>query len=366
MTISSSSVLSFSVRHRQGDFVLDAGFEVGEGLTALFGSSGSGKTTVISALAGLLRPDEGVICFGDKVWLDSGNRVFVPPHRRRIGCVFQEPRLFPHMRVRQNLNYGRRYRPATARTVAFDDVVGMLGIGHLLDRWPSGLSGGEKSRVAIGRTLLSAPDLLLMDEPLASLDAARKREIMPYIERVRDESGVPILYVSHAVAEVARLATRVVLMENGRVAGAGNPADLIWSGRDAEWQPGSFIEAVVERHETDHGLTLARAKSGIIRLRLVDLPIGTRIRVHVPASDVMLAAQRPEAISALNILPGTVANLSNGGGPDLLVTIDCGDRILAQVTRYSAAELRLSPGAPVHVLFKAVSVESGDLFRQTG
>lgn len=360
------TTLSVSLRHRQGAFRLDAAFAVEGGLTALFGPSGSGKSTVIAALAGLLRPDEGTIRFGEKTWLDSANGIFVPPHRRRVGCVFQEARLFPHMRVRQNLNYGRRYNPRGARAVPFDDVVAMLGIGHLLDRWPSGLSGGEKSRVAIGRTLLAAPDLLLMDEPLASLDTARKQEIIPYIERVRDESGVPILYVSHAVAEVARLATEVVLMENGGIAGAGSPADLLWSGRGADWQPGSFISAVVERHETKHGLTLAKAKAGTIRLRSVDLPPGTRIRVHVPASDVMLAAKRPEAISALNILPGTVAELSNGGGPDLLVTIDCGDRILAQITRYSAEELGLRPGAAVHVLFKAVSVEGGELFRQPG
>ncbi|MCF3640648.1 molybdenum ABC transporter ATP-binding protein [Rhizobium sp. TRM95111] len=357
--------LSVSIRHRQGAFALAVDIRAGAGLTALFGPSGSGKTTVINAVAGLLRPTGGSIRFGDTVWFDATRGTFVPPHRRRIGYVFQEPRLFPHMGVRQNLLYGRRFLPGDARAVAFDDVVSMLGIAHLLDRRPSGLSGGEKSRVAIGRTLLSAPELLLMDEPLASLDAARKQEIMPYIERVRDETGVPVLYVSHAVGEVARLATSVVLMEEGRVRASGSPSELLTlRTAGGAWRPGAFIDAVIEQHRPEHGLTLARARCGLLHLRTVALAEGSRVRLHIPAGEVMLARHRPEAISALNILPGTVVELSGGEGPDLVATIDCGDRIVAQITRHSAGQLGLAPGTPVHVLFKAVSLDEAELFRQ--
>ena len=220
--------LQVDIRHRLGAFSLDATFETSGRLTALFGPSGSGKTSLVNLIGGLLRPDEGRIVADGRVLVDTAARIFVPKHKRRIGYVFQDARLFPHMTVGQNLRYGRFFTPAAERYSDMDGVVELLGIGHLLDRRPGLLSGGEKQRVAIGRALLASPRLILMDEPLASLDDRRKAEIMPYIERLRDETKIPIVYVSHSVAEVARLATDIVVLDEGKVGGIGpdlrNPA----------------------------------------------------------------------------------------------------------------------------------------------
>ncbi|TXN60485.1 molybdenum ABC transporter ATP-binding protein, partial [Methylobacterium sp. WL6] len=218
--------LDVAVALRRGAFTLDAAFAAGAGLTALFGRSGSGKTTLIDLIAGLSRPDRGRIVVAGETLVDTDRRIALPVHRRRIGLVFQDARLFPHLSVRSNLGYGRFFAGRRAERAEHDAVVDMLGIGHLLDRQPAGLSGGERQRVAIGRALLARPRLLLMDEPLAALDEARKGEILPYIERLRDEAGIPIVYVSHAVGEVARLANTVVVLEAGRVAAAG-PAEAI-------------------------------------------------------------------------------------------------------------------------------------------
>jgi molybdate transport system ATP-binding protein len=208
--------LAIDIKHRLGSFELDARFGAGSGLVALFGRSGSGKTSVINIIAGLIRPEHGQVTVEGVTLVDAARGIFVPSHRRRIGYVFQEARLFPHLTVRQNLLYGRWFAPRTGRGDDLDRVVDLLGIGGLLDRRPGRLSGGEKQRVAIGRALLAAPRVLLMDEPLASLDEARKAEILPYIERLRDEGGVPIVYVSHSLAEVARLASTVVVLAEGR------------------------------------------------------------------------------------------------------------------------------------------------------
>jgi molybdenum ABC transporter ATP-binding protein len=215
------------LRHAFGDFALDLGFEAPAGVTALHGPSGAGKTSVVRAVAGLLHPDQGRIALNGTVLFDSAARIRVPPHRRRIGAVFQEPRLFPHLSVRRNLTYGRRMAGAPRDAAAFDRVTELLGLGGLLDRRPGGLSGGEAQRVAIGRALLARPRLLVMDEPLSALDAPRRAEILPYLARLRDEAGVPILYVSHSAAEVAQLATTIVLMEAGRVRRAGPAADIL-------------------------------------------------------------------------------------------------------------------------------------------
>src|SRR5262245_32390939 len=220
-------MLSVSVTHRFGDFLLDAAFDSGGGLTALFGRSGTGKTSLINAIAGLLRPDRGRIVVDDEVLTDSERGIFVPARRRRIGYVFQEGRLFPHLTVRQNLLYGRWFAPKGGRPGEIGQVIEMLGVEALLHRRLANLSGGEKQRVAIGRALLARPRLLVMDEPLASLDEPRKPEIMPYIERLRDEAGVPIVYVSHQIAEVARLATSLVVLSQGRVAAVGPTAQIL-------------------------------------------------------------------------------------------------------------------------------------------
>jgi molybdate transport system ATP-binding protein len=216
-----ASVLTVDVQKRLGDFSLAAKFETEHGVTALFGPSGSGKTSVVNMIAGLLKPDRGCITVDGDVMFDSRARVNVPPHRRGIGYVFQEGRLFPHMNVRGNLDYGRWMSGLKADSSAFDRVVDLLGIGHLLDRRPGGLSGGERQRIAIGRALLMQPRLLLLDEPLASLDAARKAEIFPYLERLRDQANVPMIYVSHSPGEIGRIANTIVRLEAGQVAGIG-------------------------------------------------------------------------------------------------------------------------------------------------
>jgi molybdate transport system ATP-binding protein len=225
-------MLSVAVEHRLGDFILDAAFDSGGGLTALFGRSGSGKTSLVNAIAGLIRPAHGHVVVDGEVLTDTARGVFVPARRRHIGYVFQEGRLFPHLTVRQNLLYGRwfarsRGRRAGGHAGEVEQVVELLGIADLLGRRPANLSGGEKQRVAIGRALLAHPRLLIMDEPLASLDEARKTEILPYIERLRDEFGIPIVYVSHAIAEVTRLATTMVVMSEGRVAAVGPTAAIM-------------------------------------------------------------------------------------------------------------------------------------------
>ena len=219
--------LEVDVSRRLGAFTLEARFTTDSGLTALFGPSGAGKTSLVNIIAGLLRPDRGKITVQEKVLVDTERGVFVPKYRRRVGYIFQEPRLFPHFTVRQNLLYGRWFTPARERREQLDHIVELLGIGGLLDRGPALLSGGEKQRVAIGRALLASPHLLLMDEPLASLDEARKSEILPYIERLRDESRVPIVYVSHSVSEVMRLASTMVLLAGGKVTATGTVSEIM-------------------------------------------------------------------------------------------------------------------------------------------
>ena len=358
--------LLVDVSQQLGKFELDVAFESAGRLTALFGHSGSGKTTLVNLIGGLARPDRGRISVGAGVLVDTEARVFLRPHRRRIGYIFQDARLFPHMTVRQNLRYGRFFTPADERYAETGRVVEMLGIGHLLDRRPGLLSGGEKQRVAIGRALIASPRLMLMDEPLAALDEARKAEILPYIERLRDEAGIPIVYVSHSVAEVARLATGVVALAGGRVVASGPAAEVLerldlvsGEGRD---EVGALVEFELVGHDEASGLSELRSPAGRWRLPRIDLAPGTRLRALVRARDVMLATEAPKGISALNVLGGVVASVAADAGAEALVTIDCGgDRLLARVTRHSVAALELTPGRPVFVIVKAITFDRGNL-----
>jgi molybdate transport system ATP-binding protein len=357
-----SQMLSVSITHRLGGFMLDTAFETEAGLTALFGRSGAGKTSLVNAIAGLYRPDRGRIAVDDTILTDTASGIFVPPHRRRVGYVFQEGRLFPHLNVRQNLIYGRWFAPKTRSGGEFDQVVGLLGIAHLLSRRPANLSGGEKQRVAIGRALLARPRILVMDEPLASLDEGRRGEILPYIERLRDEALVPIVYVSHSIAEVARLATTLVVLSEGKVAAIGPTAQVM--GRidlfplTGRAEAGAILATRVLGHDAAFGLTTLKAAAGELRVPHLDLPIGAALRVRIRARDVMIALAPPEHLSALNVLPGIVAEVGAGSGPIVQMRLDCaGESLVVRLTRRSVETLGLIPGLKVHAVIKSIAFD---------
>jgi molybdate transport system ATP-binding protein len=361
-------MLAVDVRHRLGDFELDAAFESGGRLTALFGPSGSGKTSLVNLIGGLIRPDKGRIVADGRALVDTDARVFVPKHRRRIGYVFQDARLFPHMTVRQNLRYGLFFTPAAERYADMDGIVDLLGIGHLLDRRPSLLSGGEKQRVAIGRALVASPKLVLMDEPLASLDEARKAEIVPYIERLRDETKIPIAYVSHSMPEVARLATDIVVLSGGKVTAAGPTSEVVQRldllPDEERGEGGAVLEMTVSARDERFGVTVLSSGAGEIRVPATGLEVGRTIRVRIRARDVMIATERPRGLSALNILAGTVDAIHPGNGALADVRIDChGQMVVSRVTRLSVSELGLTVGKPVFAVVKSVTFDRGNVAR---
>jgi molybdate transport system ATP-binding protein len=356
-------MLTVELRHAFPGFLLDATFDAPAGLTALFGHSGSGKTTIVNAVAGLLRPDHGHIADGGTVLTDSSRGIFLPPHRRGIGYVFQDARLFPHLTVRQNLLYGHWFT-GRGRQSDLSRMTEMLGIGPLLSRRPAALSGGERQRVALGRAILSHPRLLLMDEPLAALDQPRKDEILPYLERLRDHARLPILYVTHSPAEVARLATTIVLVDGGRVTAAGPAAQMLSDPAVAPMlglaEIGAVLTARVGGQDAD-GLTRLATPAGALFLPRIAAPVDSILRLRILAQDVMIATVPPQGISALNVIPATVRDLtdSNGG---VLVRLDAGGQaILSRITARSARALDLHPGKPVHAVLKAVSVAPGTI-----
>ncbi|TBW40313.1 molybdenum ABC transporter ATP-binding protein [Siculibacillus lacustris] len=345
-------------------FRLDVAFAGDGGVTALFGPSGCGKTTVIRLVAGLERPDRGRIVLGDRVLVDTERGVFVPPHRRRIGLVFQDAQLFPHLRVATNLAYGRFFTRPADRAVSRDAVVQVLGIDHLLGRFPATLSGGEKQRVAIGRALLMSPDLLLMDEPLASLDEERKREILPFVERLRDEFAIPILYVSHAVEEVVRLASTVVRLDAGHVAAIGGAAEVLAPTTLAHagdrFGAVSVLSGKVAALDPAHGVsTIAHAAGSIVVPRLM-ASVGMTVRVVVHATDVALGRLPDGATSVRTTLAGRIAAItSDVDGPFALVALDLagGERLYAYLTRLAVDAMQLAVGQSVTALVKAVSID---------
>lgn len=343
-------MLEVSIRHRLSGFTLDAAFTAGPGVTAIFGQSGAGKTTLINAVAGVLRPDSGRITLNGAVL--SEGRIFIPPHRRRIGYVFQDGRLFPHLTVKQNLLYGRWFSKGRSDPAR---IIAMLGIAPLLDRRPARLSGGEKQRVAIGRALLSDPRLLLLDEPLAALDTARKAEILPYLERLKEER-LPILYVSHSVGEVVRLAETVILIEAGSVRAAGSPSAILSDpeGGLPAREAGALIDARVVAQEPD-GLTRVAISGGDLFLPLV-AQTGAALRVRIHAQDVMIARERPNGLSALNILPATVQSVSTNGAQSLVLLRVGTDPVLANITTRSATALGLQNGAECFAILKSVAI----------
>jgi len=345
-----------------GSFHLDVAFENDEGITALFGRSGAGKSTTINLIAGLARPDRGRIALDGTALVDTERGIFVPPYRRHVGLVFQDAQLFPHLTVRQNLLFGRWFASPKNHSASFASVVETLGISHLLQRKPNGLSGGEKQRVALGRALLAAPKFLLMDEPLASLDMERKLEILPLIERLREEFRVPIVYVSHSVDEVARLASRVVVMEQGRVIAIGGVEDALGPGlrntRVSRFERSSVITGRLKGTDA-YGLTQISHPAGTIWLTGRARPIGREARVVVKATDITLAKARSEGLSVQTTLAGKIAEIEMDDGPiaGVSIALDGHGQLFALATRKAIDALGLEKGDRVFALVKAVALD---------
>jgi molybdate transport system ATP-binding protein len=332
------------------------------GITAIFGQSGSGKTTFLRCLAGLERSPTGYMRLGDDVWQDESERVYVPIHTRPIGYVFQEPRLFPHLSVRSNLLYGYKRTPPAARRIAPEQVVDILGIAEILDRRPHKLSGGEQQRVAIGRALLTSPRLLLLDEPLASLDIKRKREILPFIRRLHNELGVPIVYVSHAITEIVQLADVVVFLKEGKLVATG-PLNEVFSSLDpggghlGRARIGAVLDTQVTGHEPEVGLTRLDFQGQALYVPLQRQSRGNFVRVHILASDVSITLGPPTSpTSVLNILTATIVEIQEVDDFLVDVRLDIGAPLIASITRKSVANLHLKPGQAVHAHIKSVAL----------
>jgi molybdate transport system ATP-binding protein len=354
-------MFSVAVTKRRGSFVLDARFELPTpGVVALFGRSGCGKSTLVNVIAGLLDADAGRVALGDRMLLDTERRINLPPERRRIGYVFQDARLFPHLRVAANLEYGKR-RAQGPRYVSLDAVCGLLDLGALMDRRTHQLSGGERQRVAIGRALLSQPSLLLLDEPLASLDAARRAEVLPYLEILRDQLAIPMVYVSHDFDEVLRLATYMVLMESGKTIARGGLGEMSLNpdlrsiiGADAV---GAIVDGTVLGTDPSSGLMRVRVGHGELRVQAASAAAGAKLRVQLLARDLIIATQAPQHLSVRNILSGVVTAVTSDDADSDLVAMDIGGTlIMARVTKAATRELALQPGLHAWALVKAVSL----------
>jgi molybdate transport system ATP-binding protein len=332
------------------------------GVSAIFGRSGAGKSSLINAVAGIVKPSHGRIAVGDRVFFDADAGIDLPIEARSVGYVFQDARLFPHLSVSGNLRYGLK-RARGPRPVDWDSVIEVLGLAHLLDRRPHHLSGGERQRVALGRALLRQPGLLLMDEPLASLDAPRKAEVLPYIERLAQEFALPVLYVSHSIEEVTRLADHLVIVSEGRTVASGELADIMsrpeHSPLIGRYEAGSVLECTVLQHNDDYALTTLRFADGQLRVPRIDLDIGCAVRVRIRARDVALALSRPMDVSIINKMPGRIARITPREGPYTDVSVDLGSSSLrALITRESCDRLGLRQGTAVWVMVKSVALDS--------
>ena len=348
-------------KHLLGDFLLDTDLSLPrQGVSAIFGPSGSGKSTLLRCIAGLEHAPGGYLSVNGEVWQDDAKRIFKPVYKRSLGYVSQAANLFAHLSVQGNLDYGLSRIPVAERKVPIDQVVGLLGIGKLLARQPSTLSGGESQRVAIARALATSPHLLLMDEPLAALDVQRKAEVLPYLERLHTELAIPVIYVSHAPDEVARLADHLVLLDAGKVTASGPTRELV-TRLDLPLAHGdaaaAIVDAVVTRVEPSYHLSHAEFAGGQISLLNPSLQIGQRIRVRIQARDVSLTLERQQGTSVLNIFAAIVLAISNDSPGQVMVALDAGgSRLLARITQKSLDALNLQSGSPVFAQVKGVAV----------
>ncbi|MEY4980202.1 MAG: Sulfate/thiosulfate import ATP-binding protein CysA [Pseudomonadota bacterium] len=360
--------LSLQAQLQRADFSLDVDFTLpGHGISALFGPSGSGKTTCLRVLAGLERSARGRVQVGNDIWQDSASQRFLPTHRRALGYVFQEASLFEHLTVEGNLRFGFERTPAAQRLHDWRHGLELLGIGHLLKRWPHELSGGERQRVAIARALATSPRLLLMDEPLAALDAARKADILPWLEQLHQALDVPVVYVTHSLDEVTRLAHHLVLLEQGRVLAQG-PVNALMTRPDLPLAQGdaaaALVEATVDTGASADALCVLSFADGTLILpqtRTPPLAAGSPVRVKIQARDVSLALVKPEQTSVLNCLPATVTALTNDGPGQVLVSLALGHpaggtRLLSRISQLSCKRLQLAPGMAVFAQIKGVAL----------
>lgn len=351
--------LEASFRTQRGSFVLDAELTVpGRGVTAVLGPSGSGKTTLLRAIAGLEPTPSGYLKVGEQIWQDDNT--FLETHQRPLGYVFQEASLFSHLSVQQNLEYGFKRVPTADRRLDFADTVALLGVGNLLRRSTADLSGGERQRTAIAQALLTSPRLLLLDEPLTGLDAAGKAEIIPYLERLHEELDIPVLFVSHASDEVARLADHLILLQEGRVLASGPIAEML-TRFDLPMAHGIGAEALIEAQVTGHDevyhLTQLAFAGGHLHVTREALAIGQTVRVRILARDVSLTLERQTSTSILNILPVTVAEIVDESPAQVMVKVSSqGVPFLSRITRKSAQALQLEPGKEIYAQIKTVAL----------
>lgn len=360
-----NNVLTINIKQKLGDLDLDMNVELPmQGITSIFGRSGAGKTSLINILSGLTRPDEGYISLGERVLYDSANNIFLPPEKRRIGYVFQDARLFPHYTVMGNLHYGCVQKDPQH----FNDIVTLLGIEHLLNRYPSSLSGGEKQRVAIGRALLIKPDMLLMDEPLASLDLPRKQELMPYLEMLAKEVNTPIVYVTHSLDEILRLADHMVMINQGKVVVSGN-VNSVWGSLEMRpWLPAkeqsSLLTARVNLNHPKYALTqVMLSHNAYLWVSRVNQERGEWIRVRIHSNDVSLTRVKPEQTSIRNVLLARIDKIHIIEDDQRVeVKLRVGETHLwANITLWAADELALKVGDEVYAQIKGVSVTKDDL-----
>jgi molybdate transport system ATP-binding protein len=355
-------VLSVNITQAFGSFRLETQFEVEEGsITAIFGKSGAGKTSTINAIAGLTRPDVGVIQIGNTTLFDQNLRINLPIYKRQIGYVFQDDRLFPHMTVRNNLIYGTPKNRDVANSLNLTDITGLLELAPLLERRPRTLSGGEKQRVAIGRALLSNPKLLLMDEPLASIDVQHRFEILPFIQRVREKTGITIIYVTHALEEVIFIADQIILLSEGRVTAQGTVEEIM-SRLDlhpmtSRFDAGAVISAIYSGYDREFDLGELSFDGGTLRIAGLNAEIGIHLRAHIRARDVSLMLDKPKDTSVLNVFKGELIEIRHEDGPQLDLLINIGTPLIARITRKSLNDLNLDIGSKVYAMIKAVAID---------
>lgn len=361
-----TATLSVEIRRRAGDFSLDVAFEAPPGITGIIGRSGAGKTMTLQAIAGLSKPDSARIALGEEIFADTAKNIHLKTEKRHIGYVFQEARLFPHLTVERNLDYGLMRRgPETP--IPRNEVIDLLGLRHLLTRHPHGLSGGEAQRVAIGRALLSAPRLLLMDEPLANLDIGRRREIMPFLDALHERLRLPVIFVSHNMEEIVRLADRVAVLEGGRVVASGGVAEVLnrldvqnlIMGDSNDDSLGTIMDARIESHDDSENLTELAGCGFRLVVQRLHQPVGASVRFRLHARDIAIATERPRNLSVQNVMDGRIDTLEDAGGGqvDLSIrTLEGGTLFHALVTKRAARLLRLEVGMPVWGLIKTVAI----------